>query len=174
MLNFDDITLDTPEIIQKDLEANPSYFPKYRQALIDAVVQSCLHHDTKPLILSRDEIQRRFNLCNRAIVMMRNEMNTETKVNFTLKRCCDILPQRLIDALREGKRIEDVINQKDSGRGTYSRDSLEINKMKVDLRDKAFDLDTTNTESLGPNQIDPETKADMQELEQSVPELIGD
>ena len=95
---------DIPSALREDLDHNPSLVPQFFQAVGTAIVTSLRDPVTQPRILPPAESMLKdwVHLCFKTLIIMRREMG------FSLARCFSILPQRFNEALRQGKRTEDV------------------------------------------------------------------
>jgi hypothetical protein len=106
-----------PELVE-DLRINQKVIPIYIAQVIKAVQNSCNHPDTKPRIVTKQLIKERIDLCHNLLMMMRQEMY------WALRRCCEALPETLIEVLRQGRKEEDVVKDKDD-RPTWVRENPE-------------------------------------------------
>lgn len=110
---------DVHPTLREDLELNPQVFHYYRQQVAKAVHQSLVHPDTKPRILSASLMKERVDLAHRLIMVMRNESL------FPLRKCLDLLPNMIIDALRRGAKEEDLVGEVPD-RAMWKKDSLPV------------------------------------------------
>lgn len=102
---IDKTTLDLPpeftEKFDPVLEANPHLVLRFYSTLGIAVGNSFKHPDTKLRgDIKKSEIDLRIKMCLQAVLMMYFDQD------ITLIRIMDILPDVLIDALREGMAID--------------------------------------------------------------------
>jgi hypothetical protein len=93
-----------PELAE-DLELNSHLFPKYVDAVRNAVLRSIRHPDTKPLTITALLLKERVAMCHRSLEIMRLEMGMSLTHSF------DKLGPKLLEALASGKRLEDLVEE---------------------------------------------------------------
>lgn len=111
----DTVEMVVPHAIRKDLEANPHLIEAFLKTVHGAVQMSMNHPQTRPLVVSSatgDIVKERVEMVWKAAIIMRRDMN------YTLHQVMDELPQGLMVALIENKRIEDVI-EKETDKGKW-------------------------------------------------------
>jgi len=93
--------VEIPKHLQEDLAMNSKLEPQFYtsvQRALDASFQNPATAMREPTALA---IKDRIEKCYEAIVLMRNDLG------FPLKKCFDLLPNALIEALVGGERVED-------------------------------------------------------------------
>jgi len=124
-LGVDDLEFDLHPTLAEDFDANPKYWPIFIATVKAAVTYSFSDPRTRPNYISKQLIKDRIKLCLDALLIMRQEMNTEGGgIQFTLKRAFDILPQRLLDSIITGEKMADLIEKKDGRSSMYSKEGL--------------------------------------------------
>ena len=88
---------------REDLEVNSKLFPKYVEAVKNAVLRSLRHEDTRPTELTAAILKERVGICHKALYIMRFEMNMSLRHSF------DKLGTKLLEALASGQRVEDLV-----------------------------------------------------------------
>jgi len=93
--------IEVPRHLQDDLAVNPKMEPKFYAAVQRALNESFHDPSTALREPTSKAVQERIELCYEALVVMRHDMK------FPLKKCFDLLPRTLIEALIGGERLDD-------------------------------------------------------------------
>jgi hypothetical protein len=91
--------------LREDLAINQKVIPIYIASVVRSVQESLNHPDTKPRVLTKDIVNERIALAHDLLLNMRQEHL------WALRRCCDVLPEKLLDVLRRGEKVEDVVEE---------------------------------------------------------------
>jgi hypothetical protein len=94
-----------PQHLQEDFAANPQLEQALFQAIKTALDMSLSDPRTAFRNPTARSIKERIELCYETITTMRNDLA------YPLKKCCDLLPQKLMDALLKGTRLDDEMAQ---------------------------------------------------------------
>lgn len=126
---------DVPASVQLDLRVNPKLFPRYVQAMKEAIGRSLNDPRTRPAILNKQVLKTRIQDCHKAIQIMREEML------YPLRRCLDVLPRYYITSLLGGERIEDIAEKHQTGDSWSGKSSPEAFALsRDDLKDNTVGL----------------------------------
>jgi hypothetical protein len=118
---------DVHPTLREDLDLNPQVFDYYVRQVTKAVQTSLNHPDTKPRVLTASLMKERVNLAHRLIMVMREDHL------FPLRKVLDLLPDRLLEALRRDAKEEDVVSEVPN-RSMWKKDSPSVLRT-VDLNE---------------------------------------
>jgi len=93
--------IEVPYHLREDLEANPKLEPAFYAAVQKAMNTSMNDPRTRLREFTHRAAKERIELCYMALVTMRYDMK------FPLKKCFDLLPGALMQALTSGLRLDD-------------------------------------------------------------------
>jgi hypothetical protein len=96
---------EIPQHLRDDFEANPQLVSIFYQAVQTALNMSLSDPRTTFRNPTARAIKERIELIYETITTMRHELA------YPLKKCCDLLPQRLMDSLLKGTRLDDEMAQ---------------------------------------------------------------
>jgi len=102
------ISFSIPAGLRPWVDANGA--AKIILAVKNAVAYSLDHPDTKMVILTRDEVKRRVNLCLNYLQICYNGIE-----GITMTQLCDIMPGVLVDSLRQGQKVVETLSEENLG-----------------------------------------------------------
>jgi len=94
-----------PAPLRRDLDVNPHLIPTFYQSVGKAITLSLQHPQTKPRILTDEVLRERAETCYGVLILLRRDLK------WPLRKCFDVLPNQLVNAIVRGTRPEDEATQ---------------------------------------------------------------
>jgi len=129
---------------REDLELNSKLFPKYVEAVQNAVLRSLRHKDTRPTEVTAAVLKERVEMCHKALYIMRFEMR------MSLRHSLDKLGAKLLEAIASGNRVEDLVEAS----RTRITDDGESWRRDAEPRAHTLNMDTDYAEGVVPDPDD--------------------
>jgi hypothetical protein len=108
-----------PAGLRAALDTNPKLAATFHLVVSEVVRMTFIHPDTKPAVITGSVIRERAHACLYALDTMYNEQG------LGLRQCYDMLPDVVINALRMGKRADDVAAEATPGKWTRTVQSVQ-------------------------------------------------
>lgn len=118
-----------PHYLREDFDANPDQERKFYQAVKQALDMSLRDSRTALRNPTVAAIKERLELCYSAVVEMRMDLH------FAFKRCWDLLPARLMNALLKGSRLTDEVEQGSNTKFWAGRGEPEESRIGEEVED---------------------------------------
>lgn len=97
--------IEIPRLLREDFAVNPHIEPLFFKSVAQAVNISLNTPETALREITEKALAARIELCYKAMEVLRFDLK------YSLRKCLDLLPQKLTEALLKGERLEDVIDQ---------------------------------------------------------------
>jgi len=129
--------VEIPRHLQEDFAANPHLEPLFYTAVGQALTRSFNDPTTALREVTAESIKERIELCYRTVTVIRHELK------LSLRKSLDLLPEKIAEALRTGKRPEDLFaadaQDKMWSRGDPQR--VAVDPQSEDLTNEAAEAD---------------------------------
>lgn len=118
--------IEVPQALEEDLKMNSHLEPLFYVAIAKAVNKSLNHPDTALREVTESALKERIQACYKAMLVLRLELR------YSLHKCFDILPQKFLEALVEGKKTEDLCERDAAGNAWNKGSEPRLVTMKSD------------------------------------------
>jgi hypothetical protein len=129
-----------PQKLQGDFEANPHLVEVFHTSIAKALNASLSNPETGLRIVTPAAIKDRIDALYSAFEVLRFDFK------FTIRKICDLLPQKFVEALRAGKRVEDLFEATEKNSTAWAREGTQrrVELPLSELEDHTKELDTEN------------------------------
>ncbi len=108
--------IEIPAPLKEDFAVNSHLEPVFYQTVAKALNVSLNTPETALRVVTVEALKQRIELCYSTIVTLRYELK------YSLRKCLDMLPALLTEALVKGERVEDLYEKQVNGT-SWAKDS---------------------------------------------------
>ena len=101
--------IDIPPQLQEDFRMNPHLEPRFYATIAQTLNVTLNDPRTRLRVITESALRERVELCYKTIAILRYDMN------YSLRKCLDLLPTRITEAIARGERPEDVAERTEQG-----------------------------------------------------------